>query len=387
MKQNIQVMMDIIKSEICGTEFDPSAFLNLSGAEQAELAKIAMQNSVAQLLGDALGKNPLTQKLVVSQQLRRSVHIALVQTAQLDAERDLVCQELSRAGIEFIQLKGARIRSLYPEAWMRTSCDNDILVHECDAERAAELLIQNLDYRLEMRNYHDISMYSPSNAHLELHFYIKENMKQMDGVLEQVWQHSRPVGGMYPGEYAQSNEFFLLYHVAHMVCHFVGGGCGIRPFLDLLLLRKQADYNEAEVVSLCEHAGIDRFYENAVRLVDVWFCGEEHNECTRRMENYVCSGGIYGNLEQHDAAVKARKKSKLNYILYRIFLPYANLCVEYPKAKKHKWLAPFFQIDRWVKKLYQGKLKKAKTDLKKYDQISPAAVEQISRVLKENGLL
>lgn len=387
MKQNIQVMMDIIKSEICGTEFDPSAFLNLLGTEQAELAKIAMQNSVAQLLGDALGRNPLTQKLAVSQQLRRSTYMALVQTAQLDAERDLVCQELSRAGIEFIQLKGARIRSLYPEAWMRTSCDNDILVHECDAERAAELLIQNLDYRLEMRNYHDISMYSPSNAHLELHFHIKEDMKQMDGVLEQVWQHSRPVGGMYPGEYAQSNEFFVFHHIAHMAYHFASGGCGIRPFLDLLLLRKQADYSETEVVSLCEQAGIGRFYKNVMQLVDVWFGSGEHNECTRRMENYVFSGGIYGSSENYMAVVKGQKQSKLNYMMHKAFLPYTNLCVEYPQVKEHKWLVPVFQIHRWVKKLHQGRLKKVQSDLKKYNNISASDADQISQMLKENGLL
>ena len=39
-----------------------------------------------------------------------------------------ICSALNRESIAYIPLKGSVIKDLYPESWMRTSCDIDILV-------------------------------------------------------------------------------------------------------------------------------------------------------------------------------------------------------------------------------------------------------------------
>lgn len=76
--------------------------------------------------------------------------------------------------IEYILLKGSVLRDLYPDKWMRTSCDIDVLIKEEKLERAVSALEQETDFRYIKRLYHDVSL-STYNVHLELHFSIKEN--------------------------------------------------------------------------------------------------------------------------------------------------------------------------------------------------------------------
>ena len=49
-------------------------------------------------------------------------------------------------------------------------------------------------------------------------------------------------------EHRMTNEFFLFHCVAHMAYHFVlGGGCGIRPMIDLYVMKQKL----ALIAALC----------------------------------------------------------------------------------------------------------------------------------------
>lgn len=116
---------------------------------------------------------------------------------------------------------------------MRTSCDIDILIYEEDLEVAINSL-ETKGYRCGERNYHDVSLYSPSKIHLELHFNIQENMDNLDAVLKDAWEYAVPTN---TSQYAFSKEFFAFHIFAHMAYHFVSGGCGIRSLLDIWVLK------------------------------------------------------------------------------------------------------------------------------------------------------
>ena len=51
-----------------------------------------------------------------------------------------VRRALDGANIPYVLLKGAVIQHLYPEAWMRTSSDIDVLVHEEDLDAAVKAI-------------------------------------------------------------------------------------------------------------------------------------------------------------------------------------------------------------------------------------------------------
>ena len=68
----------------------------------------------------------------------KSVVTAQYRFVKQEAELEHIRAVLEREGIAYVPLKGAVMRALYAEPWMRTSCDIDVLVHETDLERAVE---------------------------------------------------------------------------------------------------------------------------------------------------------------------------------------------------------------------------------------------------------
>ena len=153
------------------------------------------------------------------------IYLFVHRDSALDSIRD--CFE--KNCIDFVLLKGSVLRNLYPEQWMRTSCDIDVLVREEDLDNAVSALQKETDFKYAKRLYHDVSLIIP-NVHLELHFSIKENMDNIDKLLCKAWEYAiKQEGSM---QYCFSPEYQIFHVVAHMSYHFVHGGLGIRPYID-----------------------------------------------------------------------------------------------------------------------------------------------------------
>lgn len=126
-------------------------------------------------------------------------------------------------------LKGAIIRDYYPSPELRTSCDIDILVPSDYLDSAIDCLVSECNYTFERRYSHDVSLFSPSKVHLELHFNLIENNEKISNVLNNIWNTST-LDKDSNFRYIMSTEFFVVYHIAHMAEHFIHGGCGVRNF-------------------------------------------------------------------------------------------------------------------------------------------------------------
>lgn len=351
--------MNIIKSEILQTEFDPSAFLSLSDAQQQELAALAKQQSVAQLLGDALGKNPATKDLPITQKLFKETMLSLNYTSRIETEREKICCILEESGIEYMPLKGARIRSYYPHAWMRSSCDNDILVHETDLDQAVALLNEKLDCDVGEKSVHDIPLTSKSSATLELHFNLDSHSETMNRVLDQVWNAENICKTEGSCQVLQSNEFFLFYLISHLANHILGGGCGFRPVIDLYLLFQRMPFDENQLKLLCRQAGIEPLYEHIRSLISIWFENGSHTQATQRLEDFLLSSDTYGSQKNHIAVVQQRYGNKMGGISYRVFLPMKKLRKMYPVLDSRPWLIPVCQVRRWGRLIFKKRYKKS----------------------------
>ena len=77
------------------------------------------------MVAEGLNKNGLLAK--ENQEVGNEIIKAIYRHAQLSYEYVAVCDALETAQIPFIPLKGSVLRKWYPEPWMRTSCDIDIL--------------------------------------------------------------------------------------------------------------------------------------------------------------------------------------------------------------------------------------------------------------------
>ena len=375
--------MNLIGSEICGNAVRADEVKALSDEELKALYKLSKSHDLAHLVGNALIKNDLISNNKINSVFEKELYTAVFRYESINYELGNIKEILSENEIPFIPLKGSVIRDYYPEPWMRTSCDIDILVREENIDKAVKELVEN-GYTKERKNYHDVSLYSVGGVHLELHFSILELKENIDKVLSRAWDYAKRKDGF---EYSFTNEFFLYHNIAHASYHFIGGGCGVRPFVDLFILLEKLQYDVEKLNKLLIEAGIKTFADKMEELSEVWFEDGEHTDVTRELENFVLSGGVYGTLENGVSVGQNKKGGKIKYILSRVWLSYDVLKVQYPNLEKHKWLLPFYEVKRWLRLLFKGGVKRSVNEIKVTANMDSEKVERSARLMSELGLI
>ena len=289
------------------------------------------------------------------------------------------------AEIPYIPLKGSILRGYYPSPWMRNSCDIDILVRPEDHGRAKELLLSR-GYHFFVENAINAAFDAPSGIHFELHYrLVKENVLPVAAkLLNNAWEYAHPASDE-GFRYELSNPVFYLYHIAHMAKHYLHGGCGIRPYLDLWILTKRVSHDPTARMALLEECGLASFALAAENLTNAWFGEEEKTQIAKEMEAFVLAGGVYGTVKNHISVQQAKRGGKVRYALSRIFISYDTLKYSYPVLKKHKWLYPFCQVRRWFRLVFLGGFKRSVRSLSLNQSIDAGARNETSAHLKELG--
>lgn len=393
-----QTMFNCIKCEICGQK-EKIVLPEVSARFLIEVYKLSKAHDVAHLVGDALNKSGVFEILPadldeneraaiakVKEKFDEQIFTAVYRYETINYELEQICKTLEEAKIPFIPLKGSVIRKYYPEPWMRTSCDIDILVREEDLARAVEKLSEALKYEIGEKGSHDIKMYSENGVHLELHFSLIESdvVSKADIPLQLVWNYVQPINGT--SRHAMNDEMFYYYHIAHMAKHFIHGGCGIRPFIDLWLYNRVNTGNTNKRNKLLSDGKLLKFSEEAENLAAAWFGNKEYNEITQEMEDYILQGGVYGTLKQNLAMSQNKKGGKFRHLMSRIFLSYKDMEVYYPSLKKCPILFPFYQVRRWCRILFCGGRKAAMNEIKVNQNITTEEQERAKKLLEELNL-
>ena len=381
MNRIFEIVLASLRSVLCA---DERALNNIGVLDEntlKEAYKLSKKHDMAHLVGYALDREYLLDAFPeLKEKFAKEQYLAVYRYENIKYETERICSLFDEEKIPYIKLKGAVIRELYPEPWMRTSCDIDILVHEEDLDRAIEALIGKLSYRKDgEKKYHDVWLYSESGVHLELHFNIKETIHQLDRVLDRVWEYAEDAKD---SQLVLTDEFLIYHVIAHTAYHFVGGGCGIRPFADIYFLRKKLEYNENTVLELCRESGIEEFYSSANALTSAWFEGDEKNALTSEMEEYILGGGVYGSESSKIAAKRESKGGKVKYAVSRIFAPYEILKQRYPKLKSRAMI-PVYQVKRWFDVVYEGRAKNAARELKINNDLSQDKIESVQKLMRE----
>lgn len=383
MEDLIRAMMDLIASEVCDKKIDKSKY-EFTDDELVRLYKLSKVHDLAHLVGDALIKNNLIGNDEIKAKYQKQVMLAVYRYEKINYELNRLRSVLNEAQIPFIPLKGSVLRQYYPEPWMRTSCDIDILVHDEQADDVAQMLVEKLGYKYEKKCYHDISLMSDDGVHLELHHSIKENQQNIDTLLSDSWNYASAYDGY---AYRFTNEFFLFHQLAHASYHFLHGGCGIRPFLDIYLLERKVSFDRAAFNEMLSETGVKKFYEASSKLAGIWFGDGEYDDVTHRMEQFVLAGGVYGTTKNSMAVGQQKEKGRLGYIINRIWLPYEQLCVIYPKLRGRKYLQLFYETKRWLRVFDPEARKHKKRDLDAIKSLDEKQKSEVDMMLNDLGFM
>lgn len=384
-QRTIRILFALLRSAICGTKLTDEERNNYSPDQLQDLLKISSKHDVVHLLVFGLKQNELISK--EHNDIEKCILKAVYRYQRINHALQGISKTLEKAKIAFMPLKGSVIRKFYPEPWMRTSCDIDILVKEADLKKAVSALEQDCNCRYEGKGSHDISLFAANGTHVELHYKLVEDGRvgESADVLEAVWDTAVLHEDCHFW-YEMPDEMFYFYHIAHMAKHFEHGGCGIRPLIDLWILDRLDGVERSKREELLVRGGLITFAEVARKLSNVWFSGDPHDEISQQMEDFILRGGVYGTTENRVAVQQQKQGGRLQYAVSKIFIPYEVIKFHYPILQKYRWLTPVMEVRRWGKLIFCGHIKRTARELKYNSSISRKDAENTQKFLKNIGL-
>ena len=382
------ILFSLLRTAVSTETVDGWNSADLTKDTLTDVYALAKSHDMDHLVGHALSHIGWSQDGEFSQTLHKRTMQAVFRCARQQDEFERMSRQLEDARIPYVPLKGMVIRDWYPEPWMRTSTDIDILVRKEDLAEAIRVLTEKLGCQHHGTAFHDASLFSPSGVHIELHYELAdatapENLRK---TLLDVWDHVSPkAGSAYC--YSMDADWFYLYHIFHMTKHLYTGGCGIKPFLDLWIMNRGNGYCAKCCQGILDNCGLLTVALAAEKLAEIWFGDGQMDALSRRLADFVLDGGVHGTVDGNVAVAQARRGGMFRSLWQKVFLPYDVIKELYPVLCTHKWLLPICQVLRWFKLLFGGGFGRTASLLRKNIAVSDADRAATGELLRDLGLL
>ena len=287
----------------------------------------------------------------------------------LDRDRAAILQELEKAGIWYMPLKGILLKDWYPKFGMREMADNDILV---DPRRMKDIrkIMENLGFSVEDHGTgaHDVFYKKPvSNFEIHRKLFSSNEAPGLAAyyadVKDRLVRAEEKPGGGNRHEYRFTDEDFYLYLTAHEYKHYSENGTGLRSLLDIYIFLRHAEPDREYVARETPKMGIAEFELANRELARTLFSGEALTPAQREMLDRMACSGSYGKPIE-GVQKKIAEKGRFGYVLSRLTLPYADMQDDFPVLRKAPVLYPACWAWRLVRGLSPKRRKKAALELK-----------------------
>ena len=382
-----QLLFALLRQEVCGSNADQDLVKQLTKQGIKDIFALSNRHDLAHIAGRGLEKNVVAADETILSEFKKQTLQAIYRYIKLDHEYQRISKMLEDLKIPYLPLKGSVLRQFYPEPWMRTSCDIDILVKEEDLDAAEAVLTKEMSYVRHSKNGHHISLVYDGTVRLELHYSLLEERysKKRNQILERVWEAVVPAEGSNY-RYEMPDEMFYFYHIAHMAKHLMKGGCGIRTFLDTWILNHRVPHRREKREAILQAGDLLVFEQAAVQLSEVWFSGAEKDALSEQLESVVLTGGLYGNLQNKIAMRRSETGGRIQFVFSRLFAPYAVMKEYYPVLGRHKWLLPYFWIVRFFHRVFHGGIGRSAKELKTNATVSRKQIDYVGELIERLGL-
>ncbi len=288
----------------------------------------------------------------------------------MNVERKNILDRFEEEGIWYVLLKGCIIADLYPDFGMREMGDNDILFDASYQEKVHDIMYE--------RGYH-VTEYKESNHDV----YVKEPAYLFEMHTDLISRLALPeLYAYFSGfsdrlirnedkryEYHFSNEDFYIYFIGHAYKHYeYNGGTGLRTLADVYLLNRRFEMDRNYLHREFHKLRITKFEQELAHLAEKVFSEPElvyrtagNTELTyseRQMLEYILGSGVFGtrnnNMRKRLVRDGGREnihfKTRLIYILHRIYPKGQGFREAYPFFYKHAWAYVFLPLYRLVRR-------------------------------------
>lgn len=310
------------------------------------------------------------------------------------AAQDELAGSFQKKEIPAIFLKGAVLRDLYPSPDLRSMADIDILIHEEDAAKAAELM-KHSGYKIYTQGSRNEDVYCKEpKITVEVHRQLFWKKKTWNKYFQTVWDRSIMISDSSCIRSMGVQDFYI-HLLGHLIHHMENGGLGIKAFLDLELFWKK--YREplstADTKELLEKFQFTRFEENLRKLLENWTNGNEQDTFTGEWTKFIVECGAYGNTENfiirnaalNDNISKGSRKQKMRYIIRRLFPTYQEMCNMYPGAGKGIYTYPCYWIRRFLK---NGLMRypAMRRELREIQELDSEKIDKLNELYTKTGM-
>ena len=324
----------------------------------------------------------------VDDQIKSLMETELFKTAARHTAQEREIKELStlftESQIEHCFLKGLKISSLYDVPEMRFMLDIDIYINSEKFDMALEVM-KNRGYEEVSTDDKDSSLSKKPFLNVDLHKELKYDYDTGYEFYQKVNDRLVSVQGTY--EKMMSNEELYVYLLSHTAHHFATAGTGIKSVIDHYYIMKNLvpKCDSLRLEQYLNESGLTLFNERFTKLTKVWFMGEESDETTDRMAEYIILSGAYGtDINFYVNGILRVSENKKDYFKERLFPKYETMCYRYPVLKKSKALLPAFWSIRIFETVFD--IKRIKNEATGIAGVEEESKKKQDEFLKNVGL-
>ena len=331
-----------------------------------------MDLDILNILSDYIGNKPTTMRALSKDTLAlaqshqvvpilyyqtkdKTLYQSYLQAISTYTQRQQLLSQITEAltDIPFYTVKGVALAQYYPIPQLRTMGDSDIIVHENDKERAREILL-SIGFKDTTGEWDDMEWhFQKQGLDFELHHRLlydeAVNTEQEKAFADTAWD--------YVQNHELDSNFHFAYLLLHLKKHLLNRGVGIRQFMDLAVMSKNAGLEPETLKVFLQQAGIERFAGVCSALCLRWFdialpvdTPEISDAFYQSATDTILSNGVFGFEvpvdEQKLLLNHVKKKGKAHLIITHLFPSYKICCI----TPKYKWIKgkPFLMPVLWI---------------------------------------
>ena len=216
-------------------------------------------------------------------------------------------QALEDNGIEYMPVKGAVMKYIYPAPELRPMGDADILIRTSQRDQI-EKLVTKLGYTFQSESDHEWNWFVP-NLKLELHKrLVSSDEKNYYSYFGDGWDWAKTREGY---RWAMSQEDAFIFEFSHFTRHYCKGGIGVRHMVDLWVhLYNAPNMDKAYVRKQIAKMHLEAFYDNVMTALNAWFYDGPWTDEAAYISDFVFGRGTVS----HDVPFPAAPELELPQI-------------------------------------------------------------------------
>lgn len=291
--------------------------------------------------------------------------------------------------IEYMPLKGADLKAMYPKPEMRPMGDIDILIKTVQY-RQIKPVMESLGYRECEESNHEY-IWRKTNCLVELHKYlIPSYNNDYFSYYGDGWKLAGRTSGT---RFELSKEDNFIYLFTHFAKHYRDSGIGLRHIIDIwVYLTRNPELDHDYIHNELKKLQLDEFYINITATLKNWFGDEPSTSVTDFITEFIFNNGVYGTKHTHILAMALRDKKdkksitgiRFKKLYHSVFVSYKGMCRLYPVLVKWPVLLPFYWVAHLFKRMFlKNKLKSYGSD---FALLKEETISEYENALKYVGL-